>query len=546
MKKIILMAAAFLLMTQCKKQESLVTPELNTVKMTVTAGPGRTDIGTTGGITWKSGDKLYVGYEGICVGYLDLSDGAGFSQGTFSGDLTMDMDNVTEGQSCDFKFFYLGSDNDVTLNVGDYHVDISFDEQDITMKTENGKNRLDGAEKFHIGHGSASAKVTGNSESGYEIGGMSVSLKSDVAIAHLKFNAGSGSDDIIGPVTVGGVYNRMTVNFDGSITGANNGSITLVKGSTDRYVMLVPAEGKRTLSFQCGGVTGSKTFDEGIQANKFYGMSNAIEVFMGEEINPSFSVSSEKKVLFSKGNLWYDGLESQFHFEDNQWGYSLANSYTTNHISYFMWNEDSYAFCFGAGYDYYEHGELFCANDFTVSNDNHEDWRTLTRDEWDYLLGINSNSEILCKTEEYGRLHAKDLCAFSKVTFDADGTTVSGLIIMPDGYDYGEKPLTDDRSKEYDENNEPNEIKTTSYKRWQDLEAAGAVFLPAAGCILTGFDEYVSTYNESQGCYWSSTPYLGAFENAGFLVFTLNPEDRHTDFESWSRGHSIRLVRDVE
>ena len=542
MKKIILMAAAFLLMTQCKKQESLVTPELNTVKMTVTAGPGRTDIGTTGGITWKSGDKLYVGYENKCVGSLVLSNGAGFSQGTFSGNLT--MGDVTEGQSCDFKFFYLGSDSDVTWSVEADHVDIvdiSFAEQKIIKETtEDGKNRLNGAEKFHIGHGSASAKVTVNSESGYEIGGMSVSLKSDVAIAHLKFNAGSGSDNIIGPVTVGGVYNSMRVNFGGSITGANNGSITLAEGSTDRYVMLVPAEGERTLSFQCGGVTGSKTFDEGIQANKFYGMSNAIEVFMGEEINPSFSVSSEKKVLFSKGNLWYDGSES--HFEEKQWGYSLGNSYITNHISYFMWNKEPYAYSFGEVIDDHN-GVLFCANGFTVSNDNHNDWRTLTRDEWDYLLGINS--EILCKTEEYGRLHAKDLCAFSKVTFD-NSTTVSGLIIMPDGYPYDQITLTDGSCTEYDENNEPYKIKTTSSERWHTLEAAGAVFLPAAGCINTGFDGYVPTCDESQGYYWSSTPYGGDLGNAGFLVFTLNPEDRRTDFESWSRGHSIRLVRDVE
>lgn len=513
------MAAAFLLMTQCKKQESLVTPELNTVKMTVTAGPGRTDIGTTGGITWKSGDKLYVGYEGNCVGYLDLLDGAGFSQGTFSGDLT--MGDVTEGQSCDFKFFYLGSGNDVTLNVGDGHVDISFAEQNIIKETtEDGKNRLNGAEKFHIGHGSASAKVTVNSESGYEIGGMSVSLKSDVAIAHLKFNAGSGSDDIIGPVTVGGVYNSMTVNFDGSITGANNGSITLADGSTDRYVMLVPAEGEQMLSFQYGDVTGSKTFDEGIQANKFYGMSNAIEVFMGEEINQSFSVSSEKQVLFSKGNLWYDG--SKFHFEEKQWDFRYYGSY-------FKWGNKEYA----VGETTSEGGPLFCAYNFEVSDDDHT-WRTLANDEWKYLLGLNSEG----RDEEY-RPQAKDLCAFSKVTFDADGTTVSGLIIMPDGYPYDQITLTDGSYTEYDKNNEPYEIKTTSYKRWQDLEAAGAVFLPAAGCY-TEFN--VGDVGVGVGFYWSSNHSNSG--DAGFLVFS--PTNLHTDYEMRDRGHSIRLVRDVK
>lgn len=511
------MAAAFLLMTQCKKQESLVTPELNTVKMTVTAGPGRTDIGTTGGITWKSGDKLYVGYEDKCVGSLVLSNGAGFSQGTFSGNLT--MGDVTEGQSCDFKFFYLGSGNDVTSSVGADHVDISFAVQDITMKTENGKNRLDGAEKFHIGHGNASAKVTGNSESGYEIGGMSVSLKSDVAIAHLKFNAGSGSDDIIDPVTVGGVYNSMTVNFDGSITGANNGNITLAAGSTDRYVMLVPAEGEQMLSFQCGDVTDSKTFDEGIQANKFYGMSNAIEVFMGEEINQSFSVSSEKKVLFSKGNLWYDG--SKFYFEEEQWGFRYYGSY-------FKWGNKEYA----VGETTSEGGPLFCAYNFEVSDDDHT-WRTLANDEWKYLLGLNSEG----RDEEY-RPQAKDLCAFSEVTFDADGSTVSGLIIMPDGYDYGETPLTDGSYTSY-ENDEPYVVKTTSYERWQVLEAAGAVFLPAAGCY-TEFN--VGDVGVGVGFYWSSNHYNS--DDAGFLVFS--PTNLDTNYEMRDRGHSIRLVRNVE
>ena len=73
--------ALALLLTQCRKPEvKFPTPssaEGVTVSMTVTAGPGsKTDITAEGAITWSTGDKLYVGFNGKYVGCLTLQGAA--------------------------------------------------------------------------------------------------------------------------------------------------------------------------------------------------------------------------------------------------------------------------------------------------------------------------------------------------------------------------------------------------------------------------------------------------------------------------------------
>ena len=69
------MAAALMTMTQCRKQETVpATPSADTIKMTITAGPGaKTDITNEGAITWTSGDVLYVSDGANWLGSLTLN-----------------------------------------------------------------------------------------------------------------------------------------------------------------------------------------------------------------------------------------------------------------------------------------------------------------------------------------------------------------------------------------------------------------------------------------------------------------------------------------
>lgn len=71
------MVVSALLLTQCRKPsiEFPTAEQAVTVSMTITAGPGsKTDISTTGGVTWSSGDVIYVGYDGKNVGSLTLTE----------------------------------------------------------------------------------------------------------------------------------------------------------------------------------------------------------------------------------------------------------------------------------------------------------------------------------------------------------------------------------------------------------------------------------------------------------------------------------------
>ena len=92
MKKLAIFVAALVLalgLAQCKKEQP-ATPqntEGNLVHLTVNVGKGsRADVDTlTGVVSFSDGDKLYVGYNGACVGTLEYNS----SPNKFSGDLNL-------------------------------------------------------------------------------------------------------------------------------------------------------------------------------------------------------------------------------------------------------------------------------------------------------------------------------------------------------------------------------------------------------------------------------------------------------------------------
>ena len=67
------------------------------------------------------------------------------------------------------------------------------------------------------------------------------------------------------------------------------------------------------------------------------------------------------------------------------------------------------------------------------------------------------------------------------------------------------------------------------------MEAAGAVFLPAAGTRLG------ANVGDNGGGYWSSTPYNSAY-GAFYMSFTEYGAGTYTSDRD--QGRSVRLVRD--
>lgn len=443
MKKVMfIMAAALLMMTQCKKENETPTdPAEGTVKMTVTAGPGRTDISTeTGSITWSAGDKLYVSDGTNWLGSLTLVGEGGSAQGTFTGSIAGIGDGTT---SC--HFFYLGHDNGMTEPTGSTAASIPFAAQDGTLA---------GAMKYHTGYGSTDVTVTEGEATG------SVVMNTKIAIAHINFTI-YGTTAYKGSVTMGGtgISNTLTVSPDGTFSGSGDGGIVIGGTTGERYVTLIPtAETDRVDVTFTGDATGSMTFLAGISENKFYGMKDAMTVTMKFI---KFTVDdSGTAVRFAPGNLYWDG--SAFRFEANQW--SFASTWDANHVSHFFWSKSAsvaYASNYsdsGASTD----DEFFTnSSSFQVHGEDAGTWRTLSDSEWEYLL--------------YTRTNAVNLRAWKEL----DDGTHKGLVILPDG---------------------PASV-MSSIRSTADLETYGAVFLPAAG-KRNGTDvDDAGSY----GNYWSGT-----------------------------------------
>ena len=144
-------------------------------------------------------------------------------------------------------------------------------------------------------------------------------------------------------------------------------------------------------------------------------------------------------------------------------------------------------------------------------------WRTLTKDEWNYLFNETTRTDTrYCKATVNGK---------------------SGVVLFPDSYthpaDGGTVPASvNTANAEFGTN-------TWTAAQWTAMETAGAVFLP-----VTGERSGTSvSYAVSSARYWSSTAYSDV--DAYYVSFNssnLSPADGGSRFN----GHSVRLVRPVD
>ena len=241
-----------------------------------------------------------------------------------------------------------------------------------------------------------------------------------------------------------------------------------------------------------------------------------------------FSVSSTKQVYFSEGNLQYDSDTQGWQFAANQWDYignaAGNNAITSNGIAdnngivdMFCWVGASSSLegikQYGIIKSWSGYGSV--AGEALKSdwgNTMGGDWRTLSKDEWIYLL-----------TE---RTKAANLLTLGTVNGKA------GLILMPDGWTASGVSLTVTTA-----NYTTNDINTTN---WATLEGQGCAFLPAAGCCMSGLFDGVG----GDGSYWSSTSRDSGSTHAHRLHFRATDVDP-TDFVERFTGMSVRLVKDA-
>jgi hypothetical protein len=310
-------------------------------------------------------------------------------------------------------------------------------------------------------------------------------------------------------------FNSLTVTIDG--TKYVNIEKSPSSAQNDFYVALPPVSGGK-VSFLAkdvdGNTYGYSKSGVTFEAGKYY---QSTLKMMG-----AFSVGADKRVCFSQGNLQYNG--SKWQFAENQWGildyngtYNTSSAYP---IDLFTWGNTTLGAedYMGTEYDAYSStlsniiaqgtaGSDWGYNAISNGGDKNSQWRTLTINEWEYLL---KNRTVNGGTGE-GKSY----------TVGKSINGIKGLVIYPDGY----------KGNAYSGND------------WDTFEHNGCVFLPAGGYR----NVQSVTSHSSSGYYWSASC-SGSSGTAYFLEFDSSSLNIHTTWTGDANkqlGYSVRLVRDL-
>lgn len=232
------------------------------------------------------------------------------------------------------------------------------------------------------------------------------------------------------------------------------------------------------------------------------------------------------KVWFSQGNLQYQASTDTWRFAENQYDY-VGDGNSNISATYSGWID---LFGWGTGdnptlssTDYTDYGTFVDWGSNAIINGGNaanSGWRTLSSAEWTYVFNTRENNTNL------GTANAR--YAKGKVN------NVQGMILFPDGYTHPTSinvPLGINAtgSTGWNRNN-------YTLAQWGEMEAAGAVFLPAAGYRYGSSVIFVG----SDGWYWSSTPYIRDAYQLLFHGYSLNA----SYYSSPCQGFSVRPVRD--
>ena len=232
-------------------------------------------------------------------------------------------------------------------------------------------------------------------------------------------------------------------------------------------------------------------------------------------INGVFSVSSDKKVKFSQGNLQYQASTNTWRFAENQLdmlGYDNNNisSKYSGWIDLFGWGTGDEPTKSSKSNRSYKSFSDWGNN--TISNGGGGSWFTLTHDEWEYLFDKRSTSSGI---------------RYAKATVNG----VNGVILLPDNWssNYYSLSNTDIEYSRYSSNQ-------ISQSDWTSmLEANGAVFLPAAGWR----DGKNATAVGEIGYYWSATYIDSVYARNAYFFYAGTSA---SDGMERNCGISVRLV----
>lgn len=231
-----------------------------------------------------------------------------------------------------------------------------------------------------------------------------------------------------------------------------------------------------------------------------------------------FSVSVDKQVVFSPGNLQYHPAMNEWRFAENQTDYigdansNIAADYD-GWIDLFGWGTGDAPTKSSTSYSDYSTFIDWGTNQ--IGADAPNTWRTLTSDEWVYLFDTRTDASSL-----YGI---------------AQVSGVNGLVVLPDDWTVP-AGISFKSGFHSDYVGDYSVYQSFTDEKWQTMEQAGAVFLPTAG-QRHGTDVYDVGYN---GDYWSDT------KRNDICAYRMNFCSRYLDSQidnMYNYGYSVRLAK---
>jgi len=600
----IIMALALVLgMSQCKKQETPtngnggekvhITLNVNNgenISVNVDNGSRHDMSPRLGMVKFENGDVLYVGHDGKYIGYLTYQNGA------FAGDLEAPTNTA------DFLHFYFlggkGPDvESITGNPTSFPINIA-DQQDNLPVLCYGR----------------STKTYGST--------TNYSAVLEYKCALVKFNLVNHVEDYYS-VELKNVPTQATVNFANPtattaiVATANqtNANMTLYGepgNAAYRWAILLPGTSLTsghddlTISYtgqaNLGNLANNDFIDKGISINNTVipdAPNPLYAVKTSGDVLTKFSVGVGKKVYFSKANLKYTAAAG-YSFHDTQFdeiypalesnGNPAQSGY---HSNVNLTNtSDMDRFCWGYKVNATPGGQQYVVGNHDLDSDTDwgsqlttegRHWRTLTADEWDYLLNSRGPRSFMMVTAviPYGSssyLRCQGLLLFP------DGfnhTQIQGLYYSADntpakaGFNtawYNKTDFTQTQIDTYGsllyhgidklrDSNSNYMFITNPNSNMYKLLAAGCVFLPALGyrygTQITKYSCYSTSY-AGQGFYWTATNiYSMGNEYSKYFWFGIHDAENGTDTNNEeyvgtasstqrNSGMCVRLVWDAD
>lgn len=463
----------------CKKQQAIVPAPYAQTTFTATIGDNgnKTELQPNYKVFWSDDDKILVS-DGYTTDMFTTTMG-GSTTATFTGETSLSGDTYIAAYPTIYGY------NETTING-----------TTITFTLPATQPLMEGT--FADGVAPMVAKSSDKTLAFKNVcGAICVRLYSELAfVKKIVVTSKSGAK-------INGTYK---VSYDGDrpvveLTSGNTNTIIL---TTKTPVRLSDDENNPTLFYvmlPAGTYSGGfniKVYDpDGIMVlEQDFAPANSIEqnnikllkvteisaTSVPGTINGLFSTSPYTQVLFSKGQLAQADY-CVYYLTDNQYDY-------IDPTTYFDW----YTACYIESWAIY---------DSDIETSFGTGWRTPTVAEWRYLM--DTERMIF------------DKAAYTNwVTIT--GSHVPGIVFYPDNYN----------GDEY-----------TTGTDWAAFEAAGCVFLPAAGCS----DGNEIFYVGSGGGYWSSSESYWSGFACGLTFYSGGAG---IDAFCTAFGYPVRLVLDVE